>query len=154
MNQMPKVRPILLAEDNPNDVELTLAALHSSGLANEINVVNDGEEALEYLFCRGRYAGRVSGPPATILLDLKMPKLDGLEVLRQIRADPLLRLVPIVMLTSSREDQDLHHSYDLGANAFVVKPVNFEDFIPAISRLGAFWAVINEPPPSPKTPAP
>jgi CheY-like chemotaxis protein len=147
---MPTLRPILLAEDNPNDVELTLTALKESNFANEIVVANDGEQVLDYLFRRGRYTGRANDLPAVILLDLKMPKVDGHEVLRQIRADPKLRLIPIVVLTSSREEQDLHESYDLGANAYVVKPVDFEEFIAAINKLGIFWAVVNEPPPGGK----
>lgn len=140
---------VLLVEDNPNDVELTMSALKEARLANEIVVANDGEQALDYLFRRGKHAGRTSPNPAVILLDLKMPKVDGHEVLRQIRGDPYLRLVPVVVLTSSREEKDLYSSYDKGANAYVVKPVDFEDFISAISKLGVFWAVLNEPPPRP-----
>jgi CheY-like chemotaxis protein len=140
---------VLLVEDNPNDVELTMSALKEARLANEIIVANDGEQALDYLLRRGRHADRTSANPAVILLDLKMPKVDGHEVLRQIRADPYLRLIPVVILTSSREEKDLYSSYDKGANAYVVKPVDFEDFISAISKLGIFWAVLNEPPPRP-----
>jgi len=141
------LRSLLLVEDNPNDVELTLAALKEANLANEVVVTNDGEQALNFLFRRGRYAGRAERQPAVILLDLKMPKVDGHEVLRQIRADPELRLIPVVMLTSSREEKDLFESYDKGANSYVVKPVDFEEFITAISKLGVFWALLNEPPP-------
>jgi CheY-like chemotaxis protein len=138
---------LLLVEDNPNDVELTLSALSEARLANEIVVANDGEQALDYLFRRGRHEGRTSQNPAVILLDLKMPKVDGHEVLRQIRASELLRLIPVVVLTSSREEKDLYSSYNKGANAYVVKPVDFAEFIEAIGKLGVFWAVLNEPPP-------
>jgi CheY-like chemotaxis protein len=144
---MTTLRSVMLVEDNPNDVELTLTALRDANLANEIVVKNDGEQALDYLFRRGTHAGRIGGQPAVILLDLKMPKVDGHEVLRQIRADSQLRLVPVVMLTSSREEKDLYESYDNGANAYVVKPVDFDEFITAISKLGVFWALLNEPPP-------
>jgi CheY-like chemotaxis protein len=141
------LRSLLLVEDNPNDVELTLSALKEANLANEIVVANDGEQALDFLFRRGPHAGRAGRQPAVILLDLKMPKVDGHEVLRQIRADAELRLIPVVMLTSSREEKDLYQSYDNGANSYVVKPVDFEEFITAISKLGVFWALLNEPPP-------
>jgi CheY-like chemotaxis protein len=141
------LRPILLAEDNPNDVELTLAALHSANLANEVAVVHDGAAALDWLHRRHAFATRPEGAPAVIILDLKMPKVDGLEVLRQIRADAALRTLPVVILTSSCEESDLVKSYGLGANAYVVKPVEFDGFISAVSRLGVFWAVLNEPPP-------
>ena len=144
---MPSLRPILLAEDNPNDVELILAALKEARLINEIVLARDGEEALDFLFRRGAHAGRSSLQPAVILLDLKMPKVDGREVLRQIRADPQLRSVPVVVLTSSREESDLLQTYELGTNAYVVKPVDFEEFIAAVSKLGFFWALLNEPPP-------
>jgi CheY-like chemotaxis protein len=144
---MNNLRPILLAEDNPSDVELTLAALNTAHVANEIVTVPDGEQALDYLYRRGRFA-HVTGPrPSVVLLDLKMPKVDGLEVLRAIRSDPLLARLAVVILTSSREEQDVFKSYQLGTNAYVVKPVHFEDFITAIGRLGVFWAVINEPAP-------
>lgn len=140
-------RPILLAEDNPNDVELILTALKEARLVNEIAVANDGEQALDYLYRRGAHAGRTGAQPGVILLDLKMPKIDGSEVLRQIRSDPGLRSIPVVVLTSSREESDLLQTYQLGANAYVVKPVDFEEFISAVGRLGFFWALLNEPPP-------
>ena len=142
------LRPILLAEDNPNDVELTLTALHSLNLANEIVVVNDGSQALDFLLRRNGFSDRPAMPPAVILLDLRMPRVDGLEALRQIRADPETRTLPIVILTSSREENDLVKGYQLGANAYVVKPVDFEQFISAVSQLGVFWALVNEPPPA------
>jgi CheY-like chemotaxis protein len=144
---MAHLRPILLAEDNPNDVELTLSALHSLNLANEIIVVNDGAQALDFLQRRNSFNERPAVAPAVILLDLKMPRVDGLEALRQIRADPQLKTLPIVILTSSREENDLVKGYQLGANAYVVKPVDFDQFIAAVSQLGVFWALINEPPP-------
>jgi CheY-like chemotaxis protein len=145
---MSSLRSILLVEDNPNDVELTLSALKEAHLANEVIVVNDGEQALDFLFRRGRYASESTRRPGVILLDLKMPKINGHEVLRQIRMDPELRLIPVVMLTSSREEKDLYQSYDKGANSYVVKPVDFEDFVTAIGKLGVFWALLNEPPPT------
>jgi CheY-like chemotaxis protein len=138
---------ILLAEDNPKDVDLTTRALAQSNLANHLDVVSDGVEALEYLRREGAYADREPGDPAAILLDIKMPRKDGLEVLREIRGDPKLRRLPIIILTSSREEQDLIAGYDLGANAYVVKPVDFDDFIRAVKQLGVFWALVNEPPP-------
>lgn len=141
------LKPILLVEDNPNDLELTLIALEKSHLANEVVVVRDGAEALEYLECSGAFIGRTPGNPAVILLDLKLPKVDGLEVLRHIRDSATLRSTPVVMLTSSREEQDVLRSYSLGVNAYVVKPVEFSEFVRAISDLGVFWAVLNEPPP-------
>jgi CheY-like chemotaxis protein len=141
------LKPILLVEDNPKDLELTLIALERSQLANDVIVTRDGVAALDYLFCRNDYAGRPAGNPAVVLLDLKLPKVDGLEVLRTIRADPTLKPVPVVMLTSSNEESDLLKSYQLGVNAYVVKPVEFKDFVAAISDLGIFWAVLNEPPP-------
>jgi CheY-like chemotaxis protein len=144
---MSELKRILLAEDNAADLELTLAALAEHRLANEVVVVRDGAAALDYLYRRGAHAARPEGNPAVVLLDLKMPKVDGLQVLRQVKADPALRQVPIVMLTSSREEQDLVESYRLGVNAYVVKPVDFAQFVEAVSRLGMFWAVINEPPP-------
>ncbi|UXY15383.1 response regulator [Chitiniphilus purpureus] len=141
------LKPILLVEDNPNDLELTLVALERSQLANEVIVVRDGAEAVDYLFRRGLYAARPDGNPAVILLDLKLPKLNGLEVLKIVRDAEELRSVPTVMLTSSREEPDLASAYQLGVNAYVVKPVEFRDFVAAISELGIFWAVLNEPPP-------
>ncbi len=141
------LKRIVLAEDNPNDVELTLAALADVNLANEVVVVRDGAEALDYLFRRNQYAQRAPGNPAVLLLDLKMPKIDGLDVLRAIKADDQLKTIPVVMLTSSREEQDLVSSYKLGVNAYVVKPVDFRAFIDAVRQMGAFWAVVNEPPP-------
>jgi CheY-like chemotaxis protein len=149
---MPTLRPILLAEDNPNDVELTLTALHTLNLANEIIVVHNGAEVLDFLHRRGEFAQRADVLPAVILLDLKMPRVDGLEALRQIRSDANTRTIPIVILTSSREENDLVKGYELGANSYVVKPVDFDQFISAVSQLGVFWAIINEPPPGPKQP--
>ena len=139
---------ILLAEDNQNDVELTLAALEGKELAQHVEVVHDGAEALDYLCCRGQYAGRRTGNPAVILLDLKMPKMDGMQVLAAIRNDPALNLIPVVILTSSREEKDLVRGYEGGANAYVVKPVHFEEFLAAVRDLGVFWAVHNEGPPN------
>ena len=141
------VRRILLAEDSANDVELTLAALADYRLANQVDVVRDGAEALDYLYARGAYEGRPNGNPAVILLDLKMPKVNGLDVLRQVKGDPALRTIPVVMLTSSREEGDLVASYQLGVNAYVVKPVEFSAFMDAVRQLGGFWAVVNEAPP-------
>jgi CheY-like chemotaxis protein len=145
---MSHLRPILLAEDNPNDVELTLSALHSLHLANEIMVVHDGAQALDFLRRKNDFSSRPAGHPAVLLLDLKMPRVDGLEVLRAIRQDESLRTVPVVILTSSREEADLVKGYQLGANAYVVKPVDFDAFIAAVSQLGVFWALVNEPPPT------
>lgn len=144
---MAPLKRILLAEDNENDVELTLAALGEHNLANEVVVVRDGAEALDYLFCRGKFAGHANGLPVVVMLDLKMPKVDGLEVLHQMRTRPELRHIPVVMVTSSREEQDLVRSYQLGVNAYVVKPVDFHQFVESIKQIGFFWAVINEPPP-------
>jgi len=144
---MAELNRILLAEDNPKDVELTLTALAEHNLANEVVVVHDGAEALDYLYCRGKFTMRAGTHPAVVLLDLKMPKVDGLEVLRIIKADERLKTIPVVILTSSREERDLVESYKLGVNAYVVKPVDFQQFIHAVKDLGAFWAVINEPPP-------
>jgi CheY-like chemotaxis protein len=141
------LKPILLVEDNPNDLELTLVALERSQLANEVIVLRDGAEALDYLFRRNQYNGRDPGNPAVLLLDLKLPKIDGLEVLKVIRESEELRSIPVVMLTSSREEPDLQRAYSLGVNAYVVKPVEFKEFVSAISDLGVFWAVLNEPPP-------
>lgn len=141
------LRRILLVEDSPRDAELAIEALGADHLANEVVHVRDGAEALDYLFRRGRFAARPPGLPAVVLLDLKMPKVDGLEVLRQIKGDPQLRLTPVVVMTSSREEQDVVDSYELGVNAYVVKPVKFGEFVDAIKRLGVFWAIVNEPPP-------
>lgn len=141
------LRPILLVEDNPYDLELSLTALHKTGLANEVIVARDGEEAYDYLFYKGAHAERPHGNPAVVLLDIKLPKIDGLELLGMIRKQPELRHLPVVLLTSSREEQDVLRGYQLGSNAYVVKPVAFPDFIKAIQDLGVFWAVINEPPP-------
>ena len=138
---------ILMVEDDPNDVELTLTALGEYNLANEVVVTRDGAEALDYLYCRGSYAGRSTDNPAVLLLDLKLPKVDGLQVLRQVKSDEKLRVIPVVVLTSSREEHDMVQSYQLGVNAYVVKPVDFHEFVNAIKELGVFWAVINQPPP-------
>jgi CheY-like chemotaxis protein len=138
---------ILIVEDDPKDVELTLTALEEYNLANEVVVTRDGEEALDYLYCRGNFKMRGSDNPAVLLLDLKLPKVDGLEVLQQIKSDEKLRMIPVVVLTSSREERDMVASYKLGVNAYVVKPVDFHEFVNAIKELGIFWAVINEPPP-------
>jgi CheY-like chemotaxis protein len=138
---------ILMVEDDPRDVELTLTALAEYNLANEVVVAGDGEEALDYLYCRGNFKARTSENPAVLLLDLKLPKVDGLEVLQQIKSDEKLRMIPVVVLTSSREERDMVASYKLGVNAYVVKPVDFHEFVNAIKELGVFWAVINEPPP-------
>ena len=141
------LKPILLVEDNPRDLELSLAALEKSKLANEVIVARDGAEARDYLFRKGEHVERSSGLPAVVLLDLKLPKIDGLELLAMIRKDEVLANLPVVMLTSSREDRDVISSYKLGVNAFVVKPVEFSEFIKAVQDLGVFWAVLNEPPP-------
>jgi len=141
------LKRILLVEDSPQDVELTLEALAEHHLANEVVVARDGSEALDYLYARGAFQGRPPGNPVLMLLDLKMPKVDGLQVLRAVKTDPALRTVPIVMLTSSREERDLVESYRLGVNSYVVKPVDFHEFVQAVKQLGAFWAELNEPPP-------
>ena len=138
---------ILMVEDDPKDVELTLTALEEYKLANEVVVTTDGEEALDYLYRRGKFAARTGDNPAVLLLDLKLPKVDGLEVLQQIKADDQLRLIPVVVLTSSREERDMVASYKLGVNAYVVKPVDFHEFVNAVRELGIFWAIINEAPP-------
>ncbi|HSY17545.1 MAG TPA: response regulator, partial [Candidatus Acidoferrales bacterium] len=144
---MAPLKRILLAEDNAHDVELTLAALEEHNLANEVVVVRDGAEALDYLFHRGQFAGHANGLPVVVLLDLKMPKVDGLEVLKQMKEDSALKHIPVVMITSSREEQDLVRSYQLGVNAYVVKPMDFQQFVTSIKEVGYFWAIINEPPP-------
>jgi CheY-like chemotaxis protein len=138
---------ILIVEDDPNDVELTLTALEEYKLANEVVVTRDGEEALDYLYCRGKFKTRSNGNPAVLLLDLKLPKRDGREVLQQIKSDEKLKMIPVVVLTSSHEEKDVVASYKLGVNAYVVKPVDFHEFVNAVKELGVFWAVINEPPP-------
>lgn len=143
-----KLRNILLVEDDLRDVELTLAALDEHKLANTVMTVHDGAEALDYLHCRGAYAGRAGGNPIVVLLDNKMPKVNGLEVLRQIKSDAALKTIPVVMLTSSREEGDLLNSYELGVNAYVVKPVDFGDFMGAVRDLGGFWALVNQAPPA------
>jgi CheY-like chemotaxis protein len=150
---MPDLRPILLVEDSARDLELTLAAFRKCQLANDIVVARDGVEALDWLNASGCFADRPPGDPAVVLLDLKLPRLDGLEVLQRVKQDPLLRQVPVVMLSSSREDHDLVRSYQLGVNAFVVKPVDFREFFAAIQDLGMFWGVLNEPPPRLAAPA-
>jgi CheY-like chemotaxis protein len=136
-----------MVEDDPKDVELTLTALEDYNLANEVVVTRDGEQALDYLYHRGGFKARANGNPAVMLLDLKLPKVDGLEVLKQIKSDRNLALIPVVVLTSSKEEKDMVASYKLGVNAYVVKPVDFHEFVNAIKELGVFWAVINEPPP-------
>jgi CheY-like chemotaxis protein len=138
---------ILIVEDDPNDVELTLTALADYNLANEVVVTRDGQQALDYLYCRGKFSSRVAGNPAVMLLDLKLPKIGGLEVLQQVKADERLKMIPVVVLTSSSEEKDMMRSYSLGVNAYVVKPVDFHEFVNAVKELGVFWAVINEPPP-------
>jgi CheY-like chemotaxis protein len=141
------MKRILLAEDNPRDVELTLSALNEYKLANKVTVARDGVEVMQYLRRQGVFADRPDGNPVVILLDIKMPRWNGLDVLRQIRADPQLKLIPVVVLTSSREEPDLVECYRLGVNAYVVKPVTFSEFVEAVKELGLFWAVLNEPPP-------
>jgi CheY-like chemotaxis protein len=144
---MSSLRRILLVEDSPRDAELILDALDGHQLANEVVHVRDGADALDYLHRRGAFAGRSDGQPALLLLDLKLPKVDGLEVLREIKSDAALKMIPVVMMTSSREEQDLLDSYQLGVNAYVVKPMKFHDFVEAVKQVGGFWAVINEVPP-------
>jgi DNA-binding response OmpR family regulator len=144
---METIGRILMVEDDPKDVELTLTALEEYNLANEVVVAHDGEEALDYLYCRGKFAARSSDNPAVMLLDLKLPKIDGLEVLQQVKSDDKLKMIPVVVLTSSHEEKDMVTSYKLGVNAYVVKPVEFHEFVNAIRELGIFWAVINAPPP-------
>lgn len=145
-NDINTLARILLVEDNPHDAELTLKAL-SASMANEVLHLWDGAEALDYLYRRGEFSSRPAGNPAVVLLDLKMPRVDGIEVLRQIKGDPELKKVPVVVMTSSREDQDLNSCYDLSINAYVVKPVKFQAFVEAVKQVGAFWAVLNELPP-------
>ena len=144
---MDELKEILLVEDDMNDVELTLTALEEHNLANSVLVVHDGEEALDFFYRRGNFKRLPQGNPAMVLLDLKMPKIDGLEVLRQIRADDNLKWIPVIVLTSSREEQDIIESYRLGVNAYVVKPVDFHQFVDAVQKLGLFWALCNQPPP-------
>jgi two-component system response regulator len=143
---MPALKRLLLVEDSARDAELILEALELARLANEVVHLRDGEQALDYLFRRGEYAGRTDAQPALVLLDLKMPKVDGMEVLRQMKSDEALKVIPIVMMTSSREEQDLARSYQLGVNAYVVKPLQFTDFVEAVKQVGAFWAILNETP--------
>jgi len=143
---MIELKTILLAEDNPNDVELTIEALTEHNLANNVFVVNDGVEAMEFLRYEGSYNHRKKGMPAVLLLDIKMPRMDGIEVLQSIRSDDQLKMLPVVMLTSSREEPDLKKCYALGVNAYVVKPVNFKDFLDAVKHIGVFWALLNEHP--------
>ena len=142
------IKHILLAEDDPRDAKLTLAALEEYNLANKVSVVHDGEQALDYLYCRGKFQSRIGGNPVAILLDLKMPKVDGLEVLKTIKADKKLKTIPVIMLSSSRETPDLTECYEHGVNAYVVKPVDFGEFARAVKQLGIFWAAVNEPPPN------
>lgn len=144
---MNEFKHILLVEDSDNDVELTLEALAEHKLANEVAVARDGVQALDYLFCRNQFAHRADGFPVLVLLDLKLPKVSGVEVLRQIKSDARMKTIPVVVLTSSREEPDLRRCYELGCNAYVVKPVDFQQFAEAIKKLGCFWGVLNEPPP-------
>jgi CheY-like chemotaxis protein len=144
---MTLLKRLLLVEDSPRDAELILDALEANQLANEVVHVRDGAEALDYLYRRGEFADRPAGQPALMLLDLKLPKVDGLEVLRQIKGDAALKMIPVVMMTSSREEQDLLTSYQLGVNAYVVKPMKFQDFVEAVKQVGVFWAVVNQAPP-------
>ena len=144
---MSALRRILLVEDSPRDAALTLEALRANNLVNEIIHVRDGADALDYMYRRGAFASRSNDQPAVVLLDLKMPKVDGMEVLRQIKGDLTLKKIPVVVMTSSREEQDLLASYDLGVNAYVVKPVHFPEFVDAVNQVGRFWAIVNEPPP-------
>lgn len=141
-----KLRKILLVEDNFNDIELALEALAEENLGNRVDVVNDGVEALEYLRCEGKFANREKEFPAVILLDIKMPRMDGMEVLRELKGDPEMKIIPVVMLTSSREEPDLKKCYELGTNAYIVKPVSFKDFFEVVKHLGVFWALLNELP--------
>lgn len=142
------VKRILIVDDSPKDVELTIAALAEKNLANEVDVAEDGVEALDYLYKRGKFTGNANGNPAVILLDIKMPRMNGIEVLKYIRGDSKFKFIPVIMVTSSREEKDLVESYKLGANSYVVKPVDIVQFIDAIKALGQYWAVINQPPPA------
>jgi CheY-like chemotaxis protein len=144
---MEVLKRILLVDDSPRDREMAIDALELNHLANEVVALRDGAEALDYLFKRGEFENRTDGDPVVMLLDLKMPRVDGLEVLRQIKQHPDLKMIPVVMLTSSREEQDVVNSYQLGVNAYIVKPVQFDGFVGAIRQIGGFWAVLNEPPP-------
>jgi CheY-like chemotaxis protein len=144
---MPELKPILLAEDDPGDAELILEALTDNKLANRVTLARDGVEAMEYLRCEGQYTMRKPENPAVVVLDIKMPRMDGIDVLRAIRSDPVLKRIPVVMLTSSREERDLIRSYELGSNAYVVKPVKFSQFVEAVKQVGVFWAMLNELPP-------
>jgi CheY-like chemotaxis protein len=144
---MTKLARILIVEDDPNDVELTLTALTDYNLANEVVITRDGQQALDYLYRRGEFNMRSTDNPAVILLDLKLPRVGGLEVLQQIKSDEGLKMIPVVVLTSSHEEIDMMRSYSLGVNAYVVKPVDFHEFVNAVKELGVFWAVVNEPPP-------
>ncbi len=143
----PQLKHILLVDDSPRDTELAVDALTQNNLANEIVTLRDGAEALDYLYRRGQFANRSNDQPAVVLLDLKMPKVGGIEVLRQIKSDPQLKTIPVVVLTSSREERDLAKSYELGVNAYIVKPVGFQEFIEAVKQVGVFWALMNEQPP-------
>lgn len=145
---MNPLKRILLVEDSDSDAELALHALAEHSLANEVLHLHDGAQALDYLFRRGEFAGRASGNPSVVLLDLKMPKVDGMEVLRRIKGEPALGTIPVVVMTSSREDRDVQAAYRLGANAYVVKPMKFGDFVAVVKQVGAFWAILNEPPPA------
>jgi len=144
---MEELKRILLVEDDPNDLELTITALSEYNLANKVAVARDGKEALDYLYCRENYKNRPNGNPLFILLDLKLPKIDGTEVLKIIKDDKNLKVIPVIILTSSREDRDLEYCYKFGVNAYVVKPVDFSQFVESVKQIGAFWAIINEPPP-------
>jgi CheY-like chemotaxis protein len=144
---MTTLKRILLADDSPQDVEMTLHAMEQYHLANEVVVAVNGAEALDYLYRRGKFAGRSEGHPVVALLDLKMPKVNGLEVLQQMKSDPALKRIPVVIMTASREEEDLVKSYDLGVNAYVVKPLDFDQFVDSVRKLSCFWALVNEPPP-------
>jgi CheY-like chemotaxis protein len=143
---MPNIKTILLAEDDPKDVELILEAMAESNLANKVVVVNDGVEAMDYLHQKGKFSKRKAGSPALVLLDIKLPRMNGIDVLRNIKEDVTLKMIPVIMLTSSREEKDLAETYSLGVNAYVVKPVGFQQFIDAVKKIGGFWAVLNELP--------